>query len=45
MHMVYIYRMMTLLAEDFWFGNFHENLATMTEGNALWEATGGDAKA
>ena len=31
--------------EDFWFGNFHENLATMTEGNALWEASGGDAKA
>ena len=31
-------------AEDFWFGNFHENLATMTEGNELWEATGGDAK-
>jgi len=31
--------------EDFWFGNFHENLETMNEGNALWEASGGDAKA
>ncbi len=30
--------------EDFWFGNFHENLETMNEGNELWEATGGDAK-
>ena len=31
--------------EDFWFGNFHQNLDTMKEGNELWEATGGDAKA
>jgi len=31
--------------EDFWFGNFHENLDTMNQGNDLWEATGGDAKA
>ena len=30
--------------EDFWFGNFHENLETMNEGNSLWEATGGDVK-
>ena len=30
--------------EDFWFANFHENLETMSEGNALWEETGGDAK-
>jgi len=33
------------LAEDLWFGNFHKNLETMNEGNDLWEATGGDAKA
>ena len=31
--------------EDFWFGNFHENLETMNAGSELWEATGGDAKA
>ena len=31
--------------EDFWFGNFHENLETLSAGNKLWEATGGDAKA
>ena len=30
--------------EDFWFANFHETLATMSQGNALWEETGGDAK-
>jgi len=30
--------------EDFWFANFHENLETMSEGNNLWEETGGDAK-
>lgn len=30
--------------EDFWFANFHETLETMSEGNALWEETGGDAK-
>ena len=30
--------------EDFWFANFHENLETMSEGNSLWEETGGDAK-
>ena len=30
--------------EDFWFANFHENLETMSEGNILWEETGGDAK-
>ena len=32
-------------AEDFWFGNFHENLESMNLGNELWEATGGEAKA
>ena len=31
--------------EDFWFGNFHENLESMNQGNELWEATGGKAKA
>ena len=30
--------------EDFWFANFHETLSTMSQGNALWEETGGDAK-
>ena len=30
--------------EDFWFANFYETLETMSEGNALWEETGGDAK-
>ena len=30
--------------EDFWFANFHENLETMSEGNSLWQETGGDAK-
>ena len=30
--------------EDFWFANFHENLETMSDGNSLWEETGGDAK-
>ena len=30
--------------EDFWFANFHETLETMSQGNALWEETGGDAK-
>jgi hypothetical protein len=33
------------MEEDFWFGNFHENLETMNAGNELWEATGGEAKA
>jgi hypothetical protein len=32
-------------AEDFWFGNFHENLESMNQGNELWEVTGGEAKA
>tara|TARA_B110000196_G_scaffold215011_1_gene184503 strand:+ start:1136 stop:2005 length:870 start_codon:yes stop_codon:yes gene_type:complete len=32
------------LEEDFWFANFHENFETMSEGNNLWEETGGDAK-
>ena len=31
--------------EDFWFGNFHENLESMNQGNELWEATGGEVKA
>ena len=31
--------------EDFWFGNFHENMESMNQGNELWEATGGEAKA
>mgnify|MGYP005999802909 CR=1 FL=1 len=26
------------------FANFHENLETMSDGNSLWEETGGDAK-
>ena len=31
--------------EDFWFGNFHENMESMNQGNELWEATGGEVKA
>ncbi|MDA9068178.1 hypothetical protein N9K42_00930 [Gammaproteobacteria bacterium] len=34
----------TSAEEDFWFANFYENLETMSDGNSLWEGTGGDAK-
>ena len=41
MHMAYIFQKDETAGRRFWFGNFHENLETMNQGNKLWEATGG----